>query len=460
MRARRLAAGLALIALGLPGTASAHVGSPQVTAAGSAGPYRLSVMISPPPVAPGMAQVQVDQVDARDDEIREVRLSVSPVGATSPRDVAVPAIRRSALAGAPRFSAEVWVASPGPWRLDVVAAGPAGAGELSVVVPHARRVSAAVRVSLIALRIVLALLLAALMGGTAALRRHTVSTVLATVVFVAVAVKLGGVPPATCAPGTLDASVVGGQLNLRFPKPALGCGGDAGRFLPDHGHVMHLFLVRLPGLDRVLHLHPRQIDGRFVQDVPEGAEGRYQAFADVVDATGVPATVLGEVTLPAAPGARLAGDDAAGEGPSIEAADLLRTTAPLSSGARLVWERGAAPLRTAELAMFTFHVEDAAGRPTADLQPYMGMLGHAVFLRHDRAVFAHVHPTGSVPMAASAALVGGQGAPHDACPMPEHASSSVTFPYGFPSPGTYRVFVQIKRNDRIETAVFDAAVER
>jgi hypothetical protein len=223
---------------------------------------------------------------------------------------------------------------------------------------------------------------------------------------------------------------------------------------------MHLFLVRLPGLDRLLHLHPREVGGRFEQAVPERSEGRYQAFADVVDATGAPATALGEVTLPAAPGAALAGDDAAGEGPSIEQADPRRTIAPLSDGARLIWDRGEAPLRSGQLATLTFRVEDARGAP-ADLQPYMGMLGHAVVLRHDRAVFAHVHPTGSVPMAASTALGAAAGAPHgDACPMPGHAASSVTFPYAFPSPGSYRIFVQIKRNDRIETSAFDARVER
>ena len=32
------------------------------------------------------------------------------------------------------------------------------------------------------------------------------------------------------------------------------------------------------------------------------------------------------------------------------------------------------------------------------------------------------------------------------------------FPYAFPGPGAYRLFVQIKRHDRIETAAFDAQV--
>jgi hypothetical protein len=460
---RSLAAWAALIALSVPGAAWAHVGSPLVTAAGSAGPYRLSVMITPPPVAPGVASVQVDASNG-EQVVREVRLSASMLGAPSPSSSrATEMVARPAAGGDQRrFSAELWIASPGPWRLAVVAGGSAGAGELSVIVPQARRIGAALRVALVALRIVLALGLAALMSRLARPRPgrpRKAPTILAAMAFAAVAVTLGGgVPPADCAPGSLDATVGAGQLSLRLAKPGLACGGDAGRLLPDHGHLMHLFLVRLPGLDRLLHLHPREVGGRFVQDVPERSQGRYQAFADVVDATGAPATALGEVTLPAAPDAPLAGDDAAGEGPAIERADLRRTIAPLSAGARLLWERDGASLRSGRLTMLTFRIEDARGAPAADLQPYMGMLGHAVLLRHDRAVFAHVHPTGSVPMAASAAL-GGRDAHGDACAMPEHAASSVTFPYGFPSPGTYRIFVQIKRHDRVETAVFDALVE-
>ncbi len=35
----------------------------------------------------------------------------------------------------------------------------------------------------------------------------------------------------------------------------------------------------------------------------------------------------------------------------------------------------------------------------------------------------------------------------------------VAFPYGFPQPGDYRVFVQIKRGGAVQTGVFDAKVE-
>jgi hypothetical protein len=36
--------------------------------------------------------------------------------------------------------------------------------------------------------------------------------------------------------------------------------------------------------------------------------------------------------------------------------------------------------------------------------------------------------------------------------------STVSFPYGFPSPGTYRIIVQMKHGNEIETGTFDAEI--
>jgi hypothetical protein len=122
----------------------------------------------------------------------------------------------------------------------------------------------------------------------------------------------------------------------------------------------------------------------------------------------------------------------------------------------MVWLREAAPA-TRELSWFRFRVYGRDGAPARDLEPYMGMLGHAAFIKDDLSVFAHVHPSGSVPMAALAVV---SADPHAGHVMPSQAAlpSEIAFPYGLPKPGDYRIFVQIKRAGQVQTGAFDARV--
>jgi hypothetical protein len=41
----------------------------------------------------------------------------------------------------------------------------------------------------------------------------------------------------------------------------------------------------------------------------------------------------------------------------------------------------------------------------------------------------------------------------------ERVDPEISFPYGFPKAGLYRVFVQIKRAGRVETGIFDVSVQ-
>jgi hypothetical protein len=39
------------------------------------------------------------------------------------------------------------------------------------------------------------------------------------------------------------------------------------------------------------------------------------------------------------------------------------------------------------------------------------------------------------------------------------AFSEISFPYGFPKPGEYRMFIQVKRAGQVKTGIFDVRVE-
>lgn len=124
----------------------------------------------------------------------------------------------------------------------------------------------------------------------------------------------------------------------------------------------------------------------------------------------------------------------------------------------MVWLRDEKPFKAGQTYWFRFRVEDKDGKPATGMEPYMGMAGHAVFLSADGNTFAHVHPAGSVSMAAVGLAEGSTkstmaGMDHDA------GVAEVSFPYGFPQLGEYRIFVQVKRAGKVETAEFVARAE-
>jgi hypothetical protein len=238
---------------------------------------------------------------------------------------------------------------------------------------------------------------------------------------------------------------------------------------------MHLFLIRLPYMDRMYHLHPERVEGgSFLENLPTIFAGKYQIFADVVDDNGVPWTAVGQIDLPNVVGMPLSGDDSqASEGPLTPTKDDA-TLAQLPDGGRMIWERDPSPLRANVPMSFRFRIEDRNGGAAKNLEPYMGMAGHAAFVRSDCSVFAHVHPAGSVSMAAMqmalASLppaspranepkLANQSDSHPGLMTMNLSSPEVSFPYGFPKAGLYRIFVQIKRSGHVQTGVFDAHVE-
>jgi hypothetical protein len=238
-------------------------------------------------------------------------------------------------------------------------------------------------------------------------------------------------------------------------------------FLPDHGHLMHLYAIRQPGMDAVYHLHPSLAGpGEFRIALPEMPAGDYTLYGDVVHATGFPETLVASITVPPNMAGGSAGPDDAAAYPQPISAGQLGDSYKLPDGYVMVWDRPS-PLTACTAYSFKFHLLDASGKPATDMQPYMGMAGPAAFVKTDGTVFAHTHPEGSAAMAAlMLANDGHEGMNHDGMnmDMPMEMSSepilnTVEFPYGFPSAGRYRIFVQMKHGSTIETGAFDATVQ-
>jgi hypothetical protein len=486
----------------------AHVGSPDVFYEGSAGPYRLFVTVRVPQVIPGVAEIQIRSETGDVRAIRVVPLRLAGPGSDLPP---TPDLAVQSKDDAQFFTASLWLMESGALQVRVLVDGAKGQGEVSVPVPSSAQRTLPMQKSLAALLFALMLLLAvgvvfivgaivregSLEGGEVpndTRKRRARRAMIGTAVLVTVLLFLGkawwGVNAADFQrrvdffkpPAAALSLVDGHRLEIRVER--LNVRGERADFrslaylrlsdvVPDHGHLMHLFLLRVPELDAMWHLHPNPAEGdAFTYDLPDMPAGHYQVFADVVDPRGYPWTLVGSVDLPQITGGKpLAGDDSAWSGAPLSAAAGDSANSPLPDGGHIVWQRPAGPLKASAPLEFTFVVQDKDGRPARDMEPYMGMAGHAEFVRSDLSVFAHLHPAGSVSMAALE--LAQDGLPNAAGPAQQPMSApmsmpmpdsgplppEVRFPYGFPQAGDYRIFVQIKRAGRIETGMFDAHVE-
>jgi hypothetical protein len=502
---------LALLPAAAP--ARAHVGSPNVFYDGEAGPYPVRIIVRPPAVIPGNAEVTVRLLEGpKADEV-----TVQPVlfksgfkGAPAP-DAAQP------VPGAPGvWSGQLLLMKEGSWNIRVHVKGAAGEGTAQVPLP-------AVRNQLFEMDKRLGALLA---GFGLFLFAGAVS-------IVGAAVREARLPPgekpdgrrifrarlAAALAALLFAYVIWGgkgwwdsaesQLRQTLFKPfdlrtttrlaagrpllALtienphGSHQDWWPLIPDHGKLMHLFLLREPGLDAFAHLHPLAQEGQkdFLAALPPLPEGTYRVYADIVDENGLSQTLVDHVKIPAAWTAE-AQEGAAAPAPDPD--DSWRISDPLSrtamagprvsrleNGGTMLFERQ--PLAANRETTLRFEVRGPDGSP-ARLDPYMGMLGHAVINRDDGEVFVHLHPMGTLNMAAQQifAQTAGDAQPvmdpssmagmdHSSMPGMNHAASRgtvtggvVSFPYEFPRPGRYRLWVQVKSGGQVLTGVFVAEV--
>jgi hypothetical protein len=512
---QRLMSGVCLVAIlvQFAAVAWAHIGSPNVFYEGDAGPYPVRVIVRPPGIVPGLAHITV-RVSA--DVVQGVqRVTVQPVrwdagteGAPPP-DIAVP------VSGDPHlYSAELWLMTGGSYSVYVRVNGDSGAG--TVVVPVLSLATQSLEMT-IGMGLILAGLGGVLfLGGLsivgAAVRESVVApgqepdlrarkrawTVVGGAAVVLVSAILGGKiwwddietdylrniykPPQV----TVSARSEGTRRVLRLHIDDLAWQkGEWPPLIPDHGKLMHMFIIREPQLDNFAHIHPVSVDpDTFDVVVPPLQAGQYRVYADVTHESGFAQTLSNTVAIPEGPAVSESSmlgrqsltsdpDDSwtlthAFEARQKDSADPAELAEPANvftfgDGSRMTWEQEDARLIVGRDVSLRFVVRSADGTP-ASLEPYMGMFGHAALRREDGAVFVHLHPTGTISMAAQQFFLQREnGASEtDVHAGMLHAATqddgTVSFPYAFPEPGQYRMWVQVKRAGKVLTGVFDTQV--
>jgi hypothetical protein len=508
---RRVGRTLAVLALAL--TSLAHVGSPNTFFAGTAGPYPVRVTVRLPGVIPGRAEVVVRLPGSGGPAghhvtVRAAQWNVGLAGAP-PAETAAP------VPGDPElYSAELWFMTPTAYQLHVSVDGPGGAG--SAVVPMVA-LATAQRDMTPGLGIMLALLGLFLVAG--------MLTIVGSAVRESV-LPPGAVPDvqrrwrargAVAAAAVLVGSALWGGwlwwgseaasygqfvLYRPFAAAAESASTSAGRTLtfsirdsrwtgvpdprsrfnalmPDHGKLMHLFLVREPLLDAFAHLHPVPRDATaadFDAVLPPLQGGRYRVYADIAHESGYTQTMVTRVEVlanetaapPSDPDDSWFRGDAAPESGAAEFA--------ISPEASIIWRRGPSPIVAGDEHLLEFAAVDRHGN-ALDIEPYMGMQGHVIAAHEEGSVFVHLHPAGSVSMAvlqrgggpatdlrpaASIDAPAGQGrAPVEAMTGSHaHGAAAVTLaiPFAFPQPGRYRLWVQMKHRGQVLTGAFSANV--
>ncbi len=472
-------------------SAVAHVGSPDIFIEGLAGEYPLYVTVRPPAVIPGVAELEV-----RSERPGVTAISAVPLPLVGPGSKLAPVpdqLQRSKQDGQ-FFTGALWMMAPGSWQIKLTVNGAAGTGTLAIPIPAAalstKPMNRSLAAMLFGLMTLLVLGVVAITGAAVreaqlepgvppdARQRQKGRRAMA-IAFGVVILSLtsGGwwwhTESANYAaqiyrPIAMSCQLEDGRITLRLQDPGWLNKSKSLASLPvlrsvddlilDHNHLMHLYVVREPALDVIDHLHPDLVNpGTFKLQLPALPAGHYKLYADIVHASGFPETLVSSVVLPGAPGRPLAGDDSAVAAPPWDQSPAGRAEAILPDGYRMRWLDAVPSVRAKQALSFRFELLDPQGKAPADMALYMGMTGHAAFLKTDGTAFAHIHPNGSASMAA---LMQAQGqdqpsAMSDMPGMPMSVPNVVSFPYGLPSPGRYRIVVQMKHGQTIESGVFD-----
>lgn len=422
-----------------------HIGSPGVVLQGKAGPYSLIVNVEPPDVIPGVAKVIVYVQGESLSSIKARTLYFRTGDEGAPKaDELLP------VAGQPgQYAGEVWMMVSGSSSVQLEVEGDKGPGTLVVPVVASstatRTMPASTGYTLAGLGVLLVFLMMTILGAAVSYgltpkgeslnpkRKRNLRVGFVAGLLICAGVLYGGnawwqswaddytrfkYKPLTATSSVIEEE---GTYKLDFVidstnGPRL---GSINYVVPDHGKMMHMFLMRIPAMDAFAHLHPQRLDStHFTSVLPSLPKGKYLVFADIVYLSGYTETIKDTLDLTvsiADHNKKLDKDDAyafalpadlvdanppPGEEESFFICGKPGTGVKLKDGSKMVWE-GQADNRMYAGKMYNlqFAVYSPEGQP-ATLETYLGMTGHGAIIRNDGNVYVHLHPVGTYSMAA------------------------------------------------------------
>ena len=197
-----------------------------------------------------------------------------------------------------------------------------------------------------------------------------------------------------------------------------------------------------------IHEHAEQSgpDGRFHVDVRFPKPGLYHVYADAAPSG------LGQQVLRFDLQVESAQDQPAGPTPSaIQTADVLSAPA----GPYTV-EVDVSDLEAGQESLLELRVSKD-GRPADDLEPYLGVPAHAVFIAADDLAYVHAHATAPDPAPQAVSHQHGHGG-HGSHGNQEPGASPLAVHVTPPAPGTYGLWIQFMGGGEVQTAPFVVSV--
>ena len=485
--------------------ASGHVGSPDTWFQGNAGPYPVTVQVQPAGVIPGVAKIFVRVTGDAPTAVTIQTDKFDATGGAPPPEPTEPVVGDPGM-----YAGKLWFMTGGSNSVTVNVSGAKGHGRVVVpvvVVAYTRLgLDAPMAWGFAAMGLFLFAGLVTIVGAAvreaplppgepptdATIRRARIAMALTSVILIGLLAggwRWWGSEDADYernmykplqSSASVKSSALGRILEVAIADSSwihrsdsawrrLRGGTPWTPLIEDHGKLMHLFVIS-EDMTSFAHLHPSTVDSvDFHGPVPPLPAGRYRVFADIVHESGFTHTMVSSVDVPetrASPQLSVATtnlDDSWLTGTQRRTGSRIT----LDDGATIEWTGGGDNLAAGKSAALRFEVRNADGSP-ASLEPYMGMPGHAVVQRADGSVFVHLHPMGTISAASQMAFEMrqsgdtirgrlGKRVSDAAVSAMSHASvvsGAVSFPYAFPKPGAYRVWVQVKLNGKVVTAAF------
>jgi hypothetical protein len=434
----------------LPLLLRAHIGSPGVVMQGNAGPHALMVNVEPPDVIPGIAKVTV----YTDAEAQISNLFARAVYFRTGDEGAPPADPLKPVPGQPgKYYGELWMMATGSSSIQIIAEGSTGKGEMIVPVvavsTATKTLPRSTGIGLAALGVFLVILMMTIIGSSVGealapkgepmtgRRKRNKMIGLATGFLACAGILYGGnawwdswakdyrqfMYQPLNAESSIEFKDSTWNLHLKIDTTPRPRGINLNYLVPDHGKMMHMFIMRIPAMDAFAHLHPQRVDSnRFTTILPSLPKGRYLVFADIVYLNGFTETIKDTFYLKediSDHNKKLDKDDAYAFAlpanlidatpPLGEEADFFVCGKPgtgvkLKDGSTMVWEgQKDEAMFAGKLYNLQFAVYAPDGSP-AVLDPYLGMGGHAAVVRNDGNVYIHMHPSGTANMAAVQAM--------------------------------------------------------